>query len=180
MQSVIDQLPENWQTELERRLLEMQQNRCVKRGYIASPCRAATTAELRQNMEAARFYMYYAMRHLQLNAVAPHAYVPALLNDGQPAERAQALRFGQRLLEFSDELHVCGGTLTCGMLQEAEHAILLRLPVTVYHPELCLELKKLATRCGAEKKLVRYDERHPLLSCTSRELFTPALERRYA
>lgn len=45
-------------------------------------------------------------------ARAPHAFLPMLLCDGVPSERAIALKFGIELLERSDVLLVCGNRIS--------------------------------------------------------------------
>ena len=44
-----------------------------------------------RNMHSARAYMYYAMEKMGYAARAPHAYLPMLLCDRVPSERAIAL-----------------------------------------------------------------------------------------
>ena len=76
----------------ERKLLEQftAKNRDRKKAYICSPLRAETAKDLLMNIERARAYMLYAYEKMGVVARAPHAYLPMLLDDGIPAERAIA------------------------------------------------------------------------------------------
>ena len=97
-------------------------------------------------------------------ARAPHAYLPMLLCDHVAAERALALQFGLQLLEQSEVLLICGGRISRGMKGEIHHAAQLGIPIIVYCEDLYLDVRKLATRAGADKKLVAMDETHPALA----------------
>ena len=106
-----------------------------KRAYICSPLSAKTDEEFVENMHQAREYMHYAAKEMGLAARAPHAYLPMLLCDRIPNERALALQFGLRLLEESDILLVCGNRISLGMQGEILHAISIKLPIITFsHP----------------------------------------------
>ena len=107
---------DNWESRLESQFLK--NNRCCKKVYICSPLSAETDEEMLSNMRNARAYMYYAMIVMGYAARAPHAYLPLLLCDEIPAERAIALRFGLEILEQSDIMLVCGNRLSNGMRGE--------------------------------------------------------------
>ena len=79
-----------WQQELMYQLASA--DRCRKRAYICSPFRADTREQREKNLRTARAYMFYANKKMNMNAAAPHAYLPLLLCDEIPAERA--MRFG--------------------------------------------------------------------------------------
>ena len=93
---------DNWESRLESQFLK--NNRCCKKVYICSPLSAETDEEMLSNMRNARAYMYYAMTVMGYAARAPHAYLPMLLCDKIPSERAAALTFGLQLLSDSDML----------------------------------------------------------------------------
>lgn len=112
-----------WQQELMYQLASA--DRCRKRAYICSPFRADTREQREKNLRTARAYMFYANKKMNMNAAAPHAYLPLLLCDEIPAERAIALRFGLELLEQSDVMLVCGNKLSNGMRGEIAKAALL-------------------------------------------------------
>lgn len=176
MQNIIEKLPENWEAELEAQLLLKQRERC-KIAYVCSPCCDGSKRILHQNMRAARFYMRCILHDMHIAARAPHAYMPPLFSDTDYAERALAMMVGIRLLETSSFLFICGDRITSGMRGEIEHAAKLGMPITVFNRELFLDVKKIVTRMGAEKGLVCYEQRFPLLACSTRELFQEELPR---
>lgn len=94
-----------WQQELMYQLASADRYR--KRAYVCSPFRADTREQREKNLRTARAYMFYANKKMNMNAAAPHAYMPLLLCDEIPAERAIALRFGLEILEQSDVMLVC-------------------------------------------------------------------------
>lgn len=172
MRSIIDRLPENWEAELEYQLLLDQRDRYSKRAYICSPCSDSSKKEVWRNIRAARFYMFYAKKELCFIARAPHAFLPALLSDMIPSERALALRIGLDILESGDIVFVCGNKLTSGMRGEIEHAAKLGIPIQVFHPELYLAVRKIVTRMGADKHLVSHTSGHPALAMCTEDLFS--------
>lgn len=156
---------ENWEQRLDTQFLKY--DRCKKRAYICSPLSAGSEEEFLANMKAARAYMYYAMEKMGYAARAPHAYLPALLCDCIPAERALALRFGLSLLENSEIVLVCGNRLSKGMRGELAHAAALHIPVLTFDEGVYLEVQKEITANGGNKKNVRLDREHFPMAFTS-------------
>ena len=113
-----------WQQELAYQFLA--EDKCRKRAYICSPYSADKQDEILQNMYAARAYMYYAMKRMNMNASAPHAFLPMLLCDEVPSERALALKFGLELLEKSEVMLVCGTRLSNGHMAVACRSFFIR------------------------------------------------------
>ena len=144
-----------WQQELMYQLASADRYR--KRAYVCSPFRADTHEQCEKNLRTARAYMFYANKKMNMNAAAPHAYLPLLLCDEIPAERAIALRFGLEILEQSDIMLVCGNRLSNGMRGEIAKAALLRMPITVFDEGLYLEVQKLVTQNNGNKKSVKLD-----------------------
>lgn len=66
--------------------------------YVCSPLSAPTRAEITVNAQRARTYMAMCEREFGCRAVAPHAYLPYLLDDFNPEERALALSLAQACL----------------------------------------------------------------------------------
>lgn len=145
-----------WQQELMYQLASA--DRCRKRAYVCSPFRADTREQREKNLRTARAYMFYANKKMNMNAAAPHAYLPLLLCDEIPAERAIALRFGLEILEQSDVMLVCGNKHSNGMRGEIAKAALLRMPITVFDEGLYLEVQKLVTQNNGNKKSVKLDD----------------------
>jgi len=174
MISIIDTLPENWETDLELHLLRNHTNRNNRKVYICSPCNADTPEGIQRNMRAARLYMYYAAKKLRFNARAPHAFLPVLLSDKIPAERGRALRFGSDFIENNETFLICGSDITAGMSGEIGTVSLLSMPIMVYNEDLLLRVRKIVTRIGADKSLVTYNANHPVLGMSPEELFSPS------
>lgn len=142
----------DWEQNLNNTFLH--RNPCRRRAYICSPLSDNSEDGMLANIKAAKAYMYYANTHLKMVARAPHAYLPFLLCDDIPAERAIALQFGLKLLEQSDVLLVCGNRISKGMEGEIAKAAALKIPIHVFDADLYAQVKKLVTRSGADKKLV--------------------------
>ncbi len=170
--SAVDRIVNKWRDQLETQYLAISETGNEhKRTYICSPCSGPTVAAVKRNVQAARFYMWYAYENMNLFAKAPHAYLPVLCSDKNPAERALALRFGLELLELSEIVLVCGDVITRGMKGELSRAAELSIPIVVYDRELYVEVRKLVTRAGASKALVTLGEESSLLRLSPMGLF---------
>lgn len=101
--------------------------------YVCSPLSAPTRAERLANAAKALTYMADAEREFGGRAVAPHAYLPYLLDDSIPEERELAIEFGQRLLGMCEQLVVYGETISEGMRKEMELAEESGIPI-LYRP----------------------------------------------
>lgn len=97
--------------------------------YVCSPLSAATRTATLTNAAKALSYMTMAEREFGERAVAPHAYLPYLLDDRVPAERALALEFGQKLLALCSRLVVYGTRVSDGMRNEIAMAQQLGIPI---------------------------------------------------
>ena len=154
-----------WEQELMYQFLV--EDKCKKKAYVCSPFSADDKEGMLQNMRTARAYMFYAMKKLNMCARAPHAYLPMLLCDNVPCERAIALDFGTDLLERSDVLLVCGNRISNGMKGEIAHAAMLRMPIIVFDDMLYLEVQKLVTQRNGDKKLVKLESNHIPMALTN-------------
>lgn len=167
----ISRIITDWKDQLERQYLAINElEPTAMRAYVCSPCSAATPEEAKRNVQAARFYMWYAYENMGLIARAPHAYLPILLSDRIPGERALALRFGLDLLEQSELMLACGKLLTSGMSGEVTKAASLKMPITVFDADLYLKIRKLVTRTGGNKDLVTLHREPCFLALTAEEL----------
>lgn len=106
--------------------------------YVCSPLSAPTRAEMLANAAKASTYMMKAEQEFGNRAVAPHAYLPFLLDDTVPEERALPLEFGQKLLAMCTRLVVYGDRISSGMSAEIMKAEELGIPV-LQRPGLVLE-----------------------------------------
>lgn len=107
-----------------------------KNAYICSPLFDEAPEKLKDNMEQARLYMKITGHYMKVSAKAPHAYLPMLLCDRKPYERALAIKFGLELLEQCEMLLVCGDRLSQGMKGEIRHALKLKMPIVVFNQSL--------------------------------------------
>lgn len=156
---------ENWEQRLEMQFLK--NDRCRKRAYICSPLSAEAEDDFLRNMHAARAYMYYAFEKMGMYARAPHAYLPMLLCDKLPSERALALSFGLSLLESSEIILVCGNRLSSGMKGEIAHAVLFQMPMIVFDEGLYHEVQKEITKHGGNKRCVQLDRNNYVMGFSS-------------
>ena len=159
-------LPEDWGSAFDMRMLLAQTDEKLRKAYVCSPCRAETSEGVYANMMAARYYMYYAYTHMGVCPCAPHAILPAILNDRSLYERNLALRFGKELLNIASEVLVCGQKLTEGMHGEILKAVEFGIPAFVYSPGLYSEITEIT-----DNPLVQYDGNHIPLIFNAGELF---------
>ena len=97
--------------------------------YVCSPLSAPTRAERLANAAKAMTYMVLAEKEFGGRAVAPHAYLPDLLDDSVPEQRKLAMDFGLKLLAMCSRLVVFGGRLSAGMEVEIKAAQRNGIPV---------------------------------------------------
>lgn len=156
---------ENWEQRLEMQFLK--NDRCKRRAYICSPLSAEAEDGFLRNMHAARAYMYYASEKMGMYARAPHAYLPMLLCDRLPSERALALSFGLSLLENSEVVLICGNRLSSGMKGEIAHAALFQMPMVVFDEGLYHEVQKEITKHGGNKRCLQLDRENDVMGFSS-------------
>ena len=109
--------------------------------YVCSPLSAPTRAEMLANAAKASTYMVNAEKEFGDRAVAPHAYLPYLLDDTVAEERALALEFDTKLLKLCTRLVVYGDVISSGMCVEIEEATKLGIPI-LYRPGICPDERK--------------------------------------
>ncbi|MDE6852137.1 MAG: hypothetical protein K2J67_06565 [Lachnospiraceae bacterium] len=143
---------------LEHQFIKQEDQRT--RAYICSPLSAKTEEEFLENMHRARAYMHYATKEMGMAARAPHAYLPMLLCDRIPNERALALQFGLRLLEESDILLVCGDRISLGMQGEILHAISIRERILTFSYPVYKKVCEYMIQENGDMELVEVDESH--------------------
>jgi len=106
--------------------------------YVCSPLSASTNAEMRANAAKACTYMVFVEREFGGRAVAPHAYLPYLLDDKVPEQRELALEFGLKLLALCSRIIVFGERISAGMQNEIAEAERLGIPV-IYRRDFLTE-----------------------------------------
>lgn len=161
MYNICQMCCDGFEQRLEQQFQKANRHRkCV---FICSPYSDPDSEVQMENMRRARLYMLYTNEHMGYIARAPHAYLPMLVCDKIPSERALALRFGLELLQQSDLMLICGNVLSMGMKDAIIQAAKLELPMTVFDDGLYLQVRKLVTQTGASKKLVTLDRKHSVL-----------------
>ena len=166
-------IPKEWEQSVERQFLKDDSTR--KCAYICSPLSAESEDDFLLNMHRARVYMCYAQEHMNYRARAPHAYLPLLLCDNAADERALALWFGQRLLEKSNVVLVCGERISDGMRGEILLASSLHMPIFTFSETTASLVEKIITQHGGNTDQVLHDWQHPLLASNQPELFLERL-----
>lgn len=155
-------------SEFERQLLN--KNHRGPSAYICSPLRADTEEGVQLNMCAARTYMSYAINVMKIYARAPHAYLPLILNDKIPAQRLVALQFGQRVLELSDKVFVCGDTLTNGMIGEIARAAQINAEIRVFNAKLVPAVISIVGKNGGLLESIVLDTHNQFMALPPNEL----------
>lgn len=113
----------------------MMKDKTPKMIYICSPLSAPSHAAMLANAAKAGAYMLRAEAEFGQKAVAPHAYLPYLLDDKVPEQRALALEFGRKLLAMCSMMVVYGAHISSGMEGEIRLAKELGIPVE-YRPDI--------------------------------------------
>lgn len=108
------------------------------KAYVCSPLSDESKAGMRMNMLRARHYMRLIAGKYKYHTYAPHAYLPELLDDDCPEERALALSFGMELLKLCQKVIIFGERISAGMQKEIELAFQLGKEVF-----LCPDLDRL-------------------------------------
>ena len=85
--------------------------------YVCSPY----AGDVEGNVAAARRYSRFAAMRGAI-PVTPHLLYPQFMDDGNPDERALALKFGQVLLDKCSELWSFGARVSSGMEAEIARA----------------------------------------------------------
>ena len=143
---------EGWELRYEAEFIA--HNKDKIQAYICSPLRAATSAEVQRNMRTARAYMVYAFEAMHFSAVAPHAYLPVILDDDKPSERALALQIGLQMLFFCNIVLVCGNRLSEGMKGEIKYAARLNKQIYTFNTEIYSEVQKIVIEDEENSELV--------------------------
>lgn len=121
-----------------------------KKAYICSPLYAPTQEEIQANMLRARKYMKAVKELYGYRTYAPHAYLPELLDDHDPEERALGISFGVGLLKHCQVLIICGNKISEGMYKEIKEAVFLGLEIYSCNPQNAYQLTLITDR-GADR-----------------------------
>ena len=148
---------EDWELRCETQLPDP--NR--PRAYICSPLRDPSKDGVLKNMRRAKAYMFYAMEVLGYTAFAPHAFLPAFLDDEIEQDRALALQFGLQVLKRCDELFVCGNSISPGMEGEIAEAAKRDITIRVFNPSLLQNARNIVAGAAGDIRKVALNQCHP-------------------
>lgn len=138
--------------------------------YICSPLRSETRIGTAINMQAAKAYLSHVIDNMGYAAKAPHAYLPTMLNDDVPEERALALRLGLRVLENCNAMFVCGNRLSMGMLGEIAFASGRDIKIHVFNKAIYTQVMQVVVNNGGAAERVILNESQPMLALSPEEL----------
>lgn len=141
-----------WELRYEAQFLNHSKDKI--KAYVCSPLRGNTPEAMQQNMLTAKAYMAYAYETMNFSVVAPHAYLPVILDDDRPDERALALQFGLQLLALSNIVLVCGNRISEGMRGEIRYAARLKKPIYTFNTELYSEVTEIVKGDDENTELV--------------------------
>lgn len=138
--------------------------------YICSPLRGDTKKEVDMNMSAARAYLTYANLEMGFSAIAPHAFLPLILDDNEQEERDCALKIGLLILKKCQRILVCGRIISAGMIGEITNAFILGKEVLVFNRSVYGAIKEMAEQNGYNTEKLIYDKSHSYLSASAKEI----------
>lgn len=72
-----------------------------------------------KNIESTKRYCKYAAA-LGYNPFSPALHYPQFLDESDQSQRELGMQFGIQILQFCDELWICGDRITDGMHEEIE------------------------------------------------------------
>lgn len=85
--------------------------------YVCSPFKG----DIEHNIEQARQYCRRVIKTGKI-PFAPHLYFPQFLDDTDPQERKQGIKYAIHMMRFCTEVWVFGDVVSDGMRLEIEHA----------------------------------------------------------
>jgi len=97
--------------------------------YVSSLFSASTRRQTLVNAAKACTYMSWAEKEFGDRAVAPHAYLPYLLDERVDEEHRLALDFRRKLMPLCSRLVVYGEIISAAMEEEISQATALGIPV---------------------------------------------------
>ena len=147
-----------WELRYEAQFLNHSKDK--NKAYVCSPLKDNSIEAIQRNMLIAKAYMVYAYEAMSLSVVAPHAYLPIILDDDRPDERALALQFGLQLLALSDIVLVCGNRISEGMRGEIIYAARLKKTICTFNTEMYSEVREIVNGVDEDSELVRLDLNH--------------------
>ncbi len=133
--------------------------------YICSPLRADTQDGVDRNMYAVRAYMKYLYQHLGINGIAPHGFIPYILDDHKEDDRELALQIGLRMLNNCQVICICGDRISEGMKGEIAEAGKLGLDIYLFNERLYVDVQDIAPTAN-----LFYKPHSPYLALSAEEI----------
>ena len=130
--------------------------------YICCPAgETGYTAQI--EMLAARAYIREAEATYGVRGIAPHAYLPEILNNNIPSERELADSIDQQLLALCSRIFVCGNRLSPRMKISIDRAAGMEKQIIVFCRSLIPDVIKIVSESGAKNQSV-YSGRQGIMS----------------
>ena len=104
--------------------------------YICSPLAAPTEEGIKENSRMAQRYADEIKNLTGCRTIAPHAILPAVLDDEIPQEREICLNFGLDVLGICSAIAICGNRISSGMAAEISRAQELGIQILRYDSNL--------------------------------------------
>lgn len=103
----------------------------MKLVYIAHPL----AGDVQENLELAGKWVRWASRQPGIVPIAPYFQSVVAFSESNPEEREEGFQHGLKVLQYCQELWICGETISRGMQRELYSAQGWRIPV-IYHEEM--------------------------------------------
>jgi hypothetical protein len=103
----------------------------MKLVYLAHPVRG----DIETNLKAASAWVRWATRLPGIVPIAPYFQSVVAFSDTDESERQEGFNHGLKVLQYCQELWVCGQTISEGVQLEIDYAWRWQIPV-VFHEEM--------------------------------------------
>ena len=150
---------DGWELRCETQFLTEDRER--RKVYICSPLRAQDRKGVLRNMRNAKAYMHYAFGAMKCLAYAPHAFLPAFLDDEIEDDRKFALALGYRILKKCQSIFVCGNKISQGMEGEIAEAAKQGIVIRGFESSLMQNVKRIVADATGDVKKIVLDQSHP-------------------
>jgi len=103
----------------------------MKLVYISHPVRG----NVQENLKAASHWVRWATRLPGIVPIAPYFQSVVAFSESDPDERQEGFNHGLKILQYCQELWVCGERITEGVQLEIDYAWRWQIPV-IFHEEM--------------------------------------------
>jgi len=102
----------------------------MKLVYIAHPL----GGNVQENLKLAGQWVRWASRLQGIVPIAPYFQSVVAFSESTPEEREEGFQHGLKVLQYCQELWICGETISRGMQRELDYALRWQIPV-IHHEE---------------------------------------------